>query len=294
MRLLKFLTEGGNAVKDVVPINAKNVKATLQSIAKKLLPKLNLSYNEIKILGSAGKKNTSSGDIDIALPIDLIIKRNNLLTINDLLIFVDNIISQLYYDKKIMKGMNMISVAWPIENIDKLQADQKVQVDLMFVDNVNWAAFVAHSPYDYESKWKGIYRTGLLMCVAKFADQKILKKQLDNEGNEIPVIWERYILDKASGLQRVVQSILGKSGQITKAKKALDRTVITQDPQIAVEILFGKNFKIEDMNSFESIYNAIHRNNFLYKNELYNILKEAAKFIHNNGYPLPNELAKYI
>ena len=95
----KQLFEGGNAIKSSSMIHQANVKNTLESIYRDLLPKLKLSKSDVRVLGSTGKKDPnksgtpagSSGDIDLALSIPILMKNNNFDNLDDLYKFLEKI-----------------------------------------------------------------------------------------------------------------------------------------------------------------------------------------------------------
>ena len=160
------LNEGGKAVANVMPIQAEYVMPTLKDIDKKILQRfLKLKGKDWAALGSTGKKlpGQSSGDIDIAIDINKIA--------SDLKIPLEEVGQKIYdilesaypkMDKNYMKGLSIISLAYPIKG-----SGGNVQVDLMLQDNIEFAKWMFHSP-DFtkqESQWKGLYRTELLKAI---------------------------------------------------------------------------------------------------------------------------------
>lgn len=295
MRLLKWLNEGGNAIKIASPLHMENFKSTINNIYEKLLPLFNLTYTDIKILGSGGKKNVGDthGDIDLALPISEILKRNNLDTFENIITFIISQSKKISKEVKYMKGSNIISLAWPIYNMNKKQANLYVQVDLMLVDDVDWADWTYHSPYYYESKWKGLYRNFILFAVARQVEYKTIKKQRLKDGNIIDTEWEKYTIDMTKGLYKVLQTNISKSGNIVKAHRTLEKEFITKDLYKAMEILFGNYFKPSDISSFENILKCINNKKFLYYDKKDEILKKATKDLLDSGLPIPEQLINY-
>lgn len=292
----KMIMEGGNAISVSSRINQENVEATLNEVYSTLLPKLKLSKNEVGLLGSTGKKlpGGSSGDIDIAVSIAAILKANSLQTFDEMLDFIETQSKKVVSEVKVMKGLGVISLAWPIVNIDGKQEGQFVQLDLMLSDNVNWSKWAFYSPAEWESKWKGLYRNLLIINVAKYMNLKVLKTAINKAGEEVPVELERNFLDLNKGLMQGMQSFLGKAGDIVKTVKTMNKFIISQDPDEVVGMLFGPGFSSSQMLTWDDAFNAVTDPKFIYRNEISNILSGTAAGILNAGYPIPDELQEYV
>ena len=191
MRSLKL--EGGNAV-TASKINQENVADTLKSINKVLLPKLNLKPNQVRSLGSTGKKNPGeqSGDIDLAIDTKAIVANNkwNVKDKKDVVELIEKIVKRVSKDVNASPGFGIVSLAFPIANTDGKQKGESVQLDLMLTDNLDYTSFAFHSPRSSESKYKGYYRNFLLSAISK-VNMKVLKKDADGK----PLKWERLIFD---------------------------------------------------------------------------------------------------
>ncbi len=301
MEIITIINEGGNAVKNVSRIYQENVKETLASIEKALLPLLNVK--NYKVLGSTGKKNPggSSGDIDIAIDINEFIKNNgaSLTTYEDVFSLVEEKVKALPYNYKPMRSLGIISVAWPIQtdynaNKEYWQDGQFVQVDIMLVKNLKLAEWSFYSPAEWESKWKGLYRNELLYSIAKYMDLKVLKKAFDKEGKEVDVEWERYMFSLKDGLLKAKQGrAINKNGDILKSVITIEKQLVTDDIEKIVEMLFGPNVKPTDVLTYDDTIKFILSPNFIYKDKRDKILKMAAEGIKRNSYLLPPELVKY-
>jgi hypothetical protein len=290
-----FISEGGNAIKSSSRINQENVASTVKSIQEKLLPKFKLKTTDTSMLGSTGKKlpGGSSGDIDLALSIQSLMKNNNLETTKDIFDFIAKESASLSHEIKDMRQMGLISIAWPIANDDGKQDGLFVQLDLMVVDSIDWATWAYYSPAEWESPWKGLYRNEILYAIAKFMDYKVLKTAMNKEGVEVDAEWERNFFDLGKGLLKGAQSAMGKTG-ITKTVKTLDKVLVDNNPDDTVKMMFGPNFTAHTNLTWEDTFKNIMSPDFVYKNKLKEILKMTKDGIISKGYPVPEELDKLV
>jgi len=290
------IKEGGNAIKMSSRINQENVEATLDSIYKTLLPRLNITKSDIGLLGSTGKKapGDSSGDIDLAISVQAIIKNNEEIeTPKELYDFIYKVASDLSPEVKDMRGMGIISLAWPIVNADGRQDNEYVQLDLMTVDSVDWAKWAYYSPAWNESPYKGLYRNELLYAIAKYMDYETLKTALDKEGNEVDVEWKRNFFDLGKGLLTGQQTRMGKKG-IVKTTKTINKTLLTADPRKAAKMMFGPDAEPNDLLTWEQTFAAVMDKDFVYADKRNDILKMAKEGILRKGFPVPPELDQVV
>lgn len=289
----KLVQEGGNAVPGVGRINQENVDATLKTIYNKLLPKLKVDVAHTASLGSTGKKapGDSSGDIDMAISIQDLVQNNGLETPKEIYDFVKSVADSTGYPVRDMRGMGLISLAWPIVNVDGKQPDAKVQLDLMTVDSIDWARWAYYSPGFKDSPYKGLYRNELMVAVAKYMDYEDLETAMDKDGTEVPATWRRKFFDLGKGLMQGTQTRMGKNG-ITKVHKTIDKSIVSQDPEAVAKIMFGPDARTSDLLTFEQTFSAIMKPNFPYAENRQAILKMAKDGILNKGYPVPPELDK--
>jgi hypothetical protein len=284
-----------------VRINQLNVKSTITSIHKEVLPLLGLSKSSVAVLGSTGKKNPkkngtdegSSGDIDLAISIpDLMKKHRQLKTFDDVYAFIVKAVSG-FKEVNPMKGIKIVSIAFPIDNTDGLQDDKYVQLDIMPVASIEYSEWSYYSPAYNESKWKGLYRNELLYSCAKHANYKVLKKAVNDEGEEVDAEWERHFYDLASGLMKGRQSIEGKKG-LVKSAKTLEKETVSLNPKEVTEFLFGPGISPKEVLTFEQALEVMLSDKFVYKDKLKKILHDAAHgIVDNKRVPLPNELKDY-
>lgn len=241
------LNEGGAAVSEVVRINRQNVDATLESIYTQLFPLLHINKSSTAVLGSAGKKSTS-GDIDIGI--------DDVQDIRKFLSDVEKICNAHEIESRVFYGLNEISIKWPIANVDGKQPDQFVQVDLMPAIDLNMLIWGMHSPTEQESTYKGVVRNLLLCDIASYKDRKILETAEIN-GEQVDVVYERYVLLTTSGLYRKTYSYLGKKpGTFKKNPDKLNSKFVTSDPQKIVKLIFGGNIKPEDVLTIDGLWAA--------------------------------------
>lgn len=295
-----LICEGGNAVDGVTRINQENVAATVQSIQSNLLPLLRLTKNDIRVIGSTGKKNPggSSGDIDIAISLTAMAESGTFsnitfdssqATIIEVVHRIGEILKKKYDRVFEMPGIGIVSVAYPIANTDKKQPGEFVQVDLMITDDLDYTAFAYWGPGEAESKYKGLYRNIALFSIAGEVNRKVLTKCTDADGCEIPETWSRYWFDMNRGLMKGIQSIKGTKG-LLKNPKAISKDTVTRVPIEIVKFLLGGTFDLSDVNSFETIYKAVMSGAFAHKQHRGAIIKAMKDSCIKNGFPLPDEL----
>ena len=281
-----LIVEGGNAVNGT-PMTQTQAKAVFEDVVNKLLPKLGCfeKGTDYEALGSFGKKyeNQTSGDIDIAVSIEAI-SSNFGISIDEVEDKIISICEENHLKYNYGKGIHVISLAWPIPGTKDYG-----QVDLMPSDNMEYSKWMYHSP-DFtkaESKYKGLFRNQLIMAIIKYADQKVLSK---NEQDEV-MEYERYALRLNSGIARTVRSHVGKKGRLKnpKAIKELERH-ITNVPKEIVELAFGKGTKVKNTMTFEDCYKLFMKESFPWKDQRDNIVTDFVKEIFDTKVPVPSEM----
>jgi len=293
-KYVQSLTEGGNAVRGVSKINQENSMATVEDIYKTYLPKLGIKKSDVAILGSTGKKapGAQSGDIDMAISAPALLKSKKMNSLEEILNAIASISKRSGHDFSIMKGLGIVSVAFPITNADGKQAGEKVQLDFMIVDNVKYASWSYYSPSYLDSELKGLYRNILNFAVAKHAGLDV--KKVDPETKE-PVEWSRYVMDMGHGLYKGVQTNLSaKTGKKTKSTRYLSKDLVTDDPNEIVKFLYGDKYKASDILTFEQAFKAIKSSSFPHKSKRKEIFRMFSKSIQDAGYPVPEVLAREL
>lgn len=285
-RFKQFFLEGGHAVKNVIPIEQELIPKTMESFQKKVLNKLGLNKQkeDWELIGSAGKKDRPSGDLDIAVNVLKIMYNNDLNDFEDVKPFIISKLDKLGYEYTFSKGLSIFSIQFPISG----EYDKFVQIDLMLTDNMDFTVWSHWSPKQTETKFKkmGVYRNALIIAIASVIDKKIISKFDDGEAKEL----EKTYFDFAKGFGRKVINHLSKTGKKLKNGKVISRKIETSVPTEIVKILLGENATIQDTNSFESIYDKIYSGDFPYKNKRKDIMKKAKDFLSSNNLPIPEEL----
>lgn len=281
------INEGGHAVNGT-PMTQPQAKAVYQDVEKNFLSKLGLEANEVDYcaLGSFGKKNDeqTSGDIDIAVSMDVIASKNGI-SLEDVEQFIADKCSETGYDYVNNKGTHVISMAWPIPGTNNFG-----QVDIMPSDSLDFSKWMYYSP-DFrkaESKYKGLYRNQLIMAIVKFIDRKVLKTTDDGQIEE----YERYALRLNSGLARTRRSFMGKRGGLVKTEHALKEYErnISNVPDFITQLCFGEGITSGQILTFEETYDRFMGNDFPWKSERQNIIDSYIKELEKNKFPIPSEV----
>ena len=169
--------EGGSAIKTSRRIREDEFPSTFNSIKSLLFPIIGIDSfregSEYVVIGSIGKKSDpsdTSGDIDIGYDGNIFSRRNGIdykdCSQRIYEILEGQIQSSLGYlpEIKHMKGLNIVSIGWPIGGN---QSNGTVQLDLIPLSDMRWARFIYYSP-DYkrgESKYKSAHRNWLLAAI---------------------------------------------------------------------------------------------------------------------------------
>lgn len=285
-----------NAIKSAQPINNMYAVSISNMIINELKRKLNINC---ATLGSTGKKpdDTYSGDIDMAVEMEM--TKENVEKLKNFLMtsFKSNITDIPEFRE--LPGLNILSVGFHYE-YGILREPMVVQIDFMFTDNIEFSKFIFHSPNfrKKESNFKGLYRTNLLVKIVDHIpvggkDESGMESKYDLEGN-CTDYW-KYTLSFIKGLKYTHKSYISpKTGKLLKNPYTVkeDDQIISKDPQKIITFLFGKNVKINDFNSFESIIKFMLSDRFKYKVEMRDMIME---FIDDPRHEEKrDEIIKYI
>ena len=275
-----LIVEGGNAFSDVVRINRANVKATSEDFIEQISKILKINSKDISVIGSAGKKD-SSGDIDVGVggvsdPVSFLKSAEKTLADNGL-------------ESRLFIGLKVLSVKWPISNVDKRQEGKFVQMDLMPTNSLDFIKWGTYAPSQEDSKYKGVVRNLLLCDIASFVDPKILETD-EIDGKTVPVVIERYVLSTTDGLYRKTRSYKGKKpGTVIKTPKTISAKFITDDPKKIVEILFGKSAKPEDCLTIDGLWSLFKKTpQFKDEKTRNEILKKTTDELKDRGLDYPS------
>jgi hypothetical protein len=283
----KMMIEGGHAVDKVVPIEQKNIKATLDSLQKDFLNPLGLKSKgtDWDTLGSAGKKEAPSGDLDLAVNLLSLLKNKNIKDQTEAIDYIKKLVESKGLNATVSAGIGVVSFSYPIEG----QEDEFVQVDFMLTDDMDFTTWAYFSPSSTESRFKkmGFYRGILLSTVISTAGAKVLKTI---EGTEDAEELEQNFMDFSKGFGKKITSFIGKSGKKVKNGKVLDRQFVSKVPDEIIKIVFGKGATKKDTLSFETIIKRLDNPNFKYRKDVPIIKAKVKAALVRMGLPVPEEL----
>ena len=299
LRFKEFIKEGGGAVGDVDRINQENVEATLKAISTKIIKPLKITTKDIGVLGSTGKRKPggSSGDIDIAIDANKVLRANAIQIADELFDFIAGKAKKVSNTVVSNKGTGVISLQFPISNTDGKQKNKKVQLDLMIVDNLDLAKFNFWSPHEEQSKWKGIYRNIILSSMASVMDFEVLEKGYDENDVEVPTLFKRNFIDLKRGLMRGLQTRIGKSGKLFAKgrKQTLETKVLENQPEGIIKAILGPAFTVRDAESFESLFKILDHPKYLYRSKKKEIIKTFIAVISiSKGLVVPDEMERFV
>lgn len=242
-----LINEGGNAV------TANPIPAYITPLLYKEIEDVILKENpDIKMvpLGSVGKKNDDqfNGDIDIAIKLD------NKKELSEL---IDKVFPNL--EKNPNTTPSIVSISYPYNKEGKTG---NAQVDFMIVKDIDFAKFFYHSPNfkNNESKFKGATRAKMLSIIVSCIPVEDAKDEYFEDGKTIKKHW-KYTFN-TEGVFRQLLDYTGKKGPLKNPKKIKEfEKLIVNDPDNCIKFIFGDNGKIEDCNSAESLWKAVHDKN---------------------------------
>jgi hypothetical protein len=301
--LSKILFENGKVTKKWGTSRAS--KSDIEIALKKVSDILKIDLDNLKkqVLGTTeltllGYKK-DSGDIDIAIDMK---SPEFMQEVHKKMMKAFNNEGQL------QPGIRVGSYAVPVSN------NKKVQVDLMFVPDVDWARFHFYSDEGKESKYKGAIRGQLLMAASRY--KQIKDEDLvvtDDNGNVIARASRAW--NPTGGIRRVFKiAPMNKKGtarlknmiEVTpnelkqelikidpkyKDIKFSDKLDLINDPNKAVEHLFGKGYTEKDVTSAEKVIELIKKT--FPKNIQDKIFKDVADSFKGTNIKLPPEISSF-
>lgn len=250
--------EGGHSVEGAEPIRGDLAKVVADEIISKIKDKFNI---ECAALGSTGKKgkNQTSGDIDIAVQMKWEDK-------DELIDFVKKEFKDCPFGN-IVDYLNVFNIGYKYNEDGK---EKIVQVDFMFVDDVEWAQFVYFSPnfLKNESQFKGSWRSTLLRGICACTPIKSIKYKTEyfDDGKTIKSFW-KFTFSQASGLFIDHKTYEGNKGKVLKNPKTIkdDREYISKDIDVILHICLGKDATRDDCNSYETLLNFLASDRYQWK-----------------------------
>jgi hypothetical protein len=262
----QFLTEGGHATEKYNTERAKpaDVKAALEFVSKAL----NIQYDTLKndLLGSTeltllGKK-ADSGDIDIAFSL----KDTDALEIDKKMKDATN--GEGNYNA----GTKVGSYAVPVNG-------KKVQVDLMFVNNKDWAKFSYYSAIGRGSKYPGAVRNIILFTALSHTQEPGKDFVIRGEDGK-PIVRASKSITMDAGMKRLFKmaKVNAKTGKYNKSLETVTGDDIekhlkeigkdikfskdiefTDKPDDVAKHIFGPNVKAQDLMTAENVITQIKK-----------------------------------
>ena len=199
-------------------------------------------------LGSIGKKadDQTNGDIDVAVKVE---------TKDELNEIVDTCFGDCEINYNTMKTITSFGYPYDIDGYKGI-----AQVDFMIVKKMDWAKAYYHSPNlkTGESKYKGAVRTAALSCVISCLPVPDVKDEYFEDGVTVKKHWKHTFNTEGIFIQLI--DYCGKNGKPVKNGKKVKEfeKLVINDPTNLVRFIFGDNGTLDDINSIESIWKAIH------------------------------------
>jgi hypothetical protein len=186
---ISVVEEGGGVMRgeDVIRVNRLDIPTTIQCVSVIS----SVPINDLHPLGSTGK-NPTSGDIDLGIDIT----KYDPEEIHRVMVTKLGAHRATYN-----KGTKVGSYAIPIAGDER---NGLVQVDFMYVPNIEWAKFSYYSAGE-ASNYKGVIRTLLLRSVASsLEDNETDMFAYDPKTNDLMIRIGR-TMDMNTGIRRIIQ-----------------------------------------------------------------------------------------
>ena len=190
------------------------------------------------------------------------------------------------FETTLLKGFDQVSVKVPICGDE---SKGYAQVDLMPSPDLKWAKFMYHSPNlaEGESKYKGAARNALLMAIVSESTKEVTKL-FEGKAEEYTSLAIRF----PTGVWNIKRSFMGKKGNLVQKGTVLGSEFITNDPQDVIDIALGEGYKPASANSFETLWEIIHRKDFIHKARLNEIMTKFQVNLKSMQQDLPLEVAE--
>lgn len=291
------LFEGGAAIKSSRPIKESEVEKTIQHMREVLFPLIGDGEfdKDYLLIGSIGKKKSpsdTSGDIDLGIAQEFLAQKFGISADQSLQFLYDKLSSELPAilgyepDMKLMKGINVLSIAWPIQGDTE---NGTVQLDLIPISNMDWAKFIFYSP-DYrknESKYKSAHRNWLFQAILS-----ALKNVTKRDENGDIVDFDTYALRLNDGIYKNKKTFQGATKRLKRPDTVKGQSVfVTRDPRELLDLMFGGGVKPDNVKTFEDVWNIVTSPNFKYSDRVEEIRQDLIRYLNNAGYVIPTEVA---
>ncbi len=288
--------EGGAAVKSSRRILEREAPGTIESIKKMLLPLLGSGEidKDYLIIGSIGKKKSpddTSGDIDLGVDQSFIARKLGA-DPNNVLDFLEPLLKEklpeilgFEPEMKLMRGINVLSLGWPIEG-DVTKGI--VQLDIIPLSDMDWARFIFYSPdYRYdESKYKSAHRNWLIQAILSALKQVI---STDEEGNIVD--FNSYALRLSDGIFKNKKTFKGVTKRLKNPETIKGSTeFITREPKEVISMVFGPGLSEEAVNTFEKAWAIVSSPQYIHADKKQEITDNLRKYLDKGGFEIPNEI----
>lgn len=276
-------SEGGAAVPGCGTIYLSEVHPTLIKLSDEL--ELPFDLNDFTI-GSTGKSEYS-GDIDVVI--------DDKWWGHGIPKFRENLVT-LFGSHDVARNGTMLHIKYPIVGFDASKDDRKprtgfVQVDFNF-GNYEWEKFYHFSPGS-NSAYKGAHRNLAIGSLCATVDTNITRSELDSFGRPIAIVRWKY---GPNGFSRILRHSVKTNGKWIKKQTDTILKGPFFDPYDIIEALFPVNSKLTDLDSLESIMDAVCRNFDLEQRE--KIWKRMAGNFYDwsdgKNFNYPPEISKYL
>ena len=250
-----------------------------------IAPKLGIDPSDMDPIGSYGKKAEGEvhGDVDIAVSSKAITERNRLGD-KDAVDFVNDTLTKMGFETKVMGGFKQVSAGIPIPDTN----GDIAQVDFMLSPDLQWSKFIYNSPNfrEKESRYKGNVRNLLLMAIITETSKNIIREHPEGGVEEL----ESNVIRYPEGIYKSRRSWKGKKGLIKTAKLLKDfDELITTDPQKATELAVGEGFDPSSISTFERLWHLINMGDFIHFDKKDDIIKKFAGNLKSQSIPAPEE-----
>ena len=267
---------GGNAFDMVSRIEQENIIPTLKQEVEPILAKLGIK--NYKLLGSALKKDDSSGDLDIGIEWSEVLRAaglENETNRNTTKEIINKLFQRAGLENIPLKFFgSMATIAIPIVG----QEGEYVQTDLMFFDDLKYGEYAKLAPDKGTSKYKSVIKNFLFYAI--FPALRFDEEYRDDE----LIGFKQYMVNDNGMFIKTTSRINQKNPdkKLLKNFKVIDREFITSDWNKIWNELMGPEFKKSDWNSFESLYDYMKSNKFKYRERLPEIIENFKETMNNN------------
>lgn len=270
-------------------IKQYQVEGTVKHIKEQLLSLFRLDEESIAFVGSAGKRGEKvlSYNINLGLNHKKLLE-NNKLNNEELYEFVEKQFKRVGVDCEIDENKRQVIVDWPVEGDDK---KGKVELRLKLTENLKWLQFARHSPKEgEESKYHSKYREALFEAIANTIKMDIVE-YFDTKDSVKE--YETYTLDVEDGLHIVNKSFVGKHGILKKAEVLEEsKRLATDDPNKFTHILFGNQYKPEDIMTLESCMKIVNDSSYVHKKKRKRIFEKFKQNLVRLRLEIPEKIFK--